>query len=81
MGVVTVAEELCDGCGACAEACRFDAINLHDGIPLICDLCGGEPACVAVCPTGALSFEETEEEGVSPELALRELLRRWGILD
>jgi len=55
---VLLNSEDCTTCSACAEACPFDMIVLHPetGLPLICDLCGGEPACVKRCPTGAISY-------------------------
>ena len=48
---------LCTECGACAEACPHGVIRV-DPIRL-CDGCGDSPdgpACVAWCPTGALSL-------------------------
>ena len=29
-----------------------------EGYPMLCDLCGGDPACVRACPTSALTFIE-----------------------
>lgn len=48
----------CSGCGACVEACPFEAVRLSTatGRPLICDLCGGTPACAEQCPTGAVVY-------------------------
>jgi Fe-S-cluster-containing hydrogenase component 2 len=42
------------GCRLCAEACHLGAF--HDGGDglILCDLCGGDPACVKVCYTEAL---------------------------
>jgi dissimilatory sulfite reductase (desulfoviridin) alpha/beta subunit len=53
-----VTEEDCTGCGACAEACQEDAIEvLPDGAPpelhrARCVACG---KCVDVCPAGTLA--------------------------
>jgi len=60
-GVVLVDQEKCLGkkCGRCAQACRQQsAIFYHPltGKAMICNLCGVEPACVKVCPTGTLAF-------------------------
>ena len=54
--LVKVDAEKCVGCGLCAEACVSGVIQLHPRheIPLLCDLCGGDPECVKRCPTGAL---------------------------
>ncbi|MGE5584338.1 MAG: TIGR04076 family protein [Bacillota bacterium] len=55
---VVVDETRCSGCGACAGACPFGAVAFHPEtrVPLICDLCGGDPECVKRCPTGAISY-------------------------
>ncbi|MGE5593060.1 MAG: TIGR04076 family protein [Betaproteobacteria bacterium] len=55
---IVVDEARCTKCGLCAEACPFGAVVFHpsSGVPLICDLCGGDPECVKRCPTGAISY-------------------------
>jgi len=57
-GFWQVDDELCVGCGACVEACPFEAILLHPAtqLALKCDTCNGHPECVASCPTGALTW-------------------------
>jgi len=51
----------CVACGACAEACRFDAIRAEGDLyyvdPLSCEGCG---ACAHVCPAGAIRMEERQ---------------------
>lgn len=49
-------EAVCTLCKACASACPFEAVFFHCDIrrPLMCDLCGGDPQCVKMCPTEAL---------------------------
>jgi MinD superfamily P-loop ATPase len=48
----------CDGCGACADACRFSAMLVFGKGPArVNDLCHGCGACALVCPKGAI-FEE-----------------------
>jgi len=54
--VPQVDASLCNGCGACGQACQFSAIVCIGDKPLLfpklCHSCGG---CVRACPTGALS--------------------------
>ncbi len=59
-GAVLLRPEDCDGCSACVDACPFDMVALHleNGLALICDLCGGDPACVKRCATGAIAYAE-----------------------
>jgi anaerobic dimethyl sulfoxide reductase subunit B (iron-sulfur subunit) len=67
-GAVLVNRELCTGCHNCAPACPFGVPRYDaDGRMLKCDLCvdrlaaGLEPACVRVCPLGALRFGPAQE--------------------
>ena len=66
-----VNEERCVGCWMCLMACEYGAITRNpsvknvprvknNGINHHCDLCPErtQPACVMVCPTGALVYEE-----------------------
>jgi Fe-S-cluster-containing hydrogenase component 2 len=55
-------EEKCIGCRACILACPFGAIGFDYGknIAKKCDLCGGDPKCVAFCETHALRYESSE---------------------
>lgn len=58
LGIVEVNYESCVGCGLCADACINKAINIdpESKLPLICNLCDGNPKCVEWCPTEALIF-------------------------
>jgi len=61
-GIVDFDKSICIGCKACMAACPYDAIfiNPEDHSAEKCNFCahrldvGLEPACVVVCPTGAL---------------------------
>jgi len=53
-----VNEELCNGCGACAEICPAEAVQIVDGKarvdPDSCIECG---VCEMDCPEDAISME------------------------
>ncbi|MEW6522749.1 MAG: 4Fe-4S dicluster domain-containing protein [Bacillota bacterium] len=57
-GALVVSKERCLGCGMCTQACPFGTIALDRplGQASKCDLCGGEPRCVTICPTGAITY-------------------------
>jgi Fe-S-cluster-containing dehydrogenase component len=65
---IVLSAEACDSCSLCIEACPFGMVALHYeiGLPLICDLCGGEPACVLRCPTGAIAYGDLPPESEDP---------------
>jgi carbon-monoxide dehydrogenase iron sulfur subunit len=73
-GVVQVVEENCVSCYKCVEACPFGAMYIHEdyGIPIKCDMCGGDPECVGKCPKGAIQL--------IPEAALGEFRRLTNVL-
>lgn len=50
-GAIVLDERACIGCRKCVEACPYGGVAFDEERekPLICDLCGGEPACVEVC--------------------------------
>lgn len=62
--IVTINEELCDGCGNCVPGCHEGALQIIDGkARLISDLmCDGLGACIGHCPQGAISIENREAE-------------------
>ncbi|PKN41636.1 MAG: hypothetical protein CVU60_09590 [Deltaproteobacteria bacterium HGW-Deltaproteobacteria-18] len=57
-GARVVNEAKCVGCGTCVEACQFGMIHVHPEAETAfkCDFCGGNPQCVAWCPTGAITY-------------------------
>lgn len=54
----------CIGCLSCVFACPFGAtfVDPETGRVLKCDLCDGDPTCVKVCPTGAITCEEVSRD-------------------
>jgi len=52
-------EEICSGCGVCAEICVYDALSLHarKGVMTINEvLCKGCGACATACPSKAIKL-------------------------
>jgi Fe-S-cluster-containing dehydrogenase component len=74
LGVIRLRAEECLGCGACVDGCPFGMVTLRpsDSLPLICDLCEGDPACVRRCATGAIRWGDEQ----APARARREALAR-----
>lgn len=56
-------QDICTQCGACKDVCRFDAVNVVDGVhridPLNCEGCG---YCAIICPVRAISMK-TQKAG------------------
>jgi Fe-S-cluster-containing hydrogenase component 2 len=50
--------EACVGCRMCVERCVRGCVKMdaEAETPLLCDLCGGDPQCVAHCPEGAIRY-------------------------
>jgi anaerobic carbon-monoxide dehydrogenase iron sulfur subunit len=69
LGAVLLRSDDCIACSACADACDHGVIVIRPpaGLPLICDLCHGNPACVRRCATGALRYLDHAPEGQSRE--------------
>jgi Fe-S-cluster-containing dehydrogenase component len=84
-GIVVVTHHKCIGCGACIQACPYDARYTHpDGYVDKCTFCqhrvqaGQKPACVEVCPTKCLYFGDID----NPYSDISQILkvRNWKVL-
>lgn len=51
---------LCDGCGACAESCRYGAAPSSEPFAVDAFPCEGCGVCALVCPREAISFFEPD---------------------
>ncbi len=69
--VVSINEELCNGCGVCVTPCAEGAIVLEGGKARVVDeaLCDGAGFCIPICPTGALTVEVREAPAFDEERA------------
>ena len=71
--VCSVNEKMCLGCGACASACTYGAVQLEETkqgkkarvIPVLCKGCG---LCNSKCPTGAISLKHFTDEELSSQI-------------
>jgi len=82
-GIVDFDKRICIGCKACIAACPYDAIfiNPDDGAAEKCNLCshrvdaGLEPACVTVCPTGAILIGDLDD----PDSPVARIVQQGGV--
>lgn len=60
--VIHIDENLCTGCGLCADACHEGAIGMVDGKAKLLrdDFCDGLGDCLPSCPAKAISFIDRE---------------------
>lgn len=76
-GAVVVIRERCVGCKICTLACPFGNIAYYSLESKVakCELCDGEPECVAFCTTGALEYAEVDRLTFARKRALAEKLK------
>ena len=79
--IITIDEEKCNGCGACALACHEGAIEMINGKAKLTreDYCDGLGDCLPACPTDAISFEEREAPEYNEEAVLRAKELKHGV--
>lgn len=66
-GTVSVDAKKCIGCKLCISACPLGNITFSPVEKKVvkCDLCGGEPKCAKLCPSGAIEFRESTPNTLS----------------
>jgi len=61
-------QELCVGCGTCADRCHIKSIKLVDNIAeVILKRCIGCGVCVPTCPEQAIQLKKRDDEKIPPE--------------
>ncbi len=55
---MVVDRSICVGCNLCSRYCPIQVVGVDPELKksVKCDLCEGDPRCVAACPTGALEL-------------------------
>ena len=55
-------------CTLCLDKCPGLVVNFHPTTraPLICDLCGGDPECIKVCPSQTLTLKGIKMAAIQP---------------
>lgn len=64
-GQIIYSPTRCNLCGACQQSCPIGAIEVFDDIIYVCDLCGGDPKCIAACSEDAIVWNRRHGETVS----------------
>ncbi len=84
-GFVKVTRAECIGCGACIQACPYDARYFHPkGYVDKCTFCdhkvvkGEQPECVSVCPTKCMYFGDIDDSGSELSKILKQ--RKYKVL-
>ena len=75
--IVSIDEELCDGCGECVPNCHEGALQIIDGkARLVSELmCDGLGACIGHCPQGAITIEKREADAYDEVATIAQMVK------
>lgn len=73
-GAVVTDHRKCIVCKMCVSACPMGNISVSTIRKKIlkCDLCGGDPGCAKVCPSGAIQYVDSSEANIVKKKAVAE---------
>ena len=76
--IITIDQELCNGCGNCIPGCPEGAIQMIDSkARLISDMfCDGLGACLGECPVNAITIEEREAEEYNEKIVMANIAKQ-----
>lgn len=76
--IISIDQELCNGCGNCVPNCPEGAIQIIDGkARLISDIfCDGLGACIGECPLGAITIVEREAEEYNEKKVMKNIIKQ-----
>jgi len=71
-GAMIISEKKCIGCKMCISACPLGNMALDSEGVFKCNLCGGDPLCAKLCPSGAIEFKEANPSALLKRKAIAE---------
>jgi Fe-S-cluster-containing hydrogenase component 2 len=76
-GAMVINQIACIKCKMCVNACPFGCTGYDDENHFIfkCDLCGGDPQCAQNCPSGAITFKDSNAANMTKKKLIASKLK------